>query len=241
MSEMTQRATDGPTAQISDLRLTLDGTTLLHDINFVTTHSGTTMVMGPNGAGKSLLLRCMHGLLTPSHGDVQFFGHSANTTRHQQAMVFQKAVLLRRTARANLLFATQGRNLAEDAIDQALTQVHLLDKAHQPARLLSGGEQQRLALARALLTQPRVLFLDEPTASLDPASVLIIEHLILEATALGVKTFFISHDIGQAKRLASDVIFVHRGRITEHSNADTFFTNPQSREATAYLNGELVL
>lgn len=229
------------TVEIEDLSLTLGGKTLLDTINFVTHAMGTTMVMGPNGAGKSLLLRCMHGLLTPSQGRIRFFGQSAHELQADQAMVFQKAVLLRRTARANLVFAAKAQAVSQNDIDHILERVHLIDKADQPARLLSGGEQQRLALARALLTRPRILFLDEPTASLDPASVLIIEQLIQEANASGVKTLFISHDIGQAKRLASEVIFVHRGQITEHTDAQTFFTSPQSREAKAYLNGELVL
>lgn len=227
--------------QVTDLCLTLGNRLLLDHMHFTTAYTGTTMVMGPNGAGKSLLLRCLHGLLTPEHGQIDFCGHAMSTLRHRQAMVFQKAVLLRRTARANLEFAAKDRGVTRDTIDQMLTRVHLLDKAEQPARLLSGGEQQRLALARALLTDPQILFLDEPTASLDPASVLIIEQLIQEANAAGVKTLFISHDLGQARRLADDVVFVHRGQIAEHTDASTFFTNPQSKAATAYLDGELVL
>lgn len=229
------------TVEIEHLTLTLGGRTLLDNMNLVTRAMGTTMVMGPNGAGKSLLLRCMHGLLKPNQGQIKLLGQPAHALQADQAMVFQKAVLLRRTARANLLFAAKAQAVSQSEIDHILERVHLIDKADQPARLLSGGEQQRLALARALLTRPRILFLDEPTASLDPASVLIIEKLIQEANASGVKTLFISHDIGQAKRLASDVMFVHRGQIAEHTDAETFFTNPQSRAAKAYLNGELVL
>lgn len=228
------------TVRVHQLSLTLGGKQLLHDLSFQTHTSGTTMIMGPNGAGKSLLLRCLHGLLTPDRGTVTFFGQPAHTQRHHQAMVFQKAVLLRRTARANLLFACQGSDAKTRRIATLLADVHLTEKADQPARLLSGGEQQRLALARALLTEPQILFLDEPTASLDPASVLIIERLIQEANGRGVKTLFISHDLGQAKRLASDIVFLHKGQITEHSPADTFFTDPQSKEARAYLGGELV-
>ena len=230
-----------PTVWVENLSLTLGGKRLLHDLSFNTQTSGTTMIMGPNGAGKSLLLRCLHGLLEPDQGTIEFFGKPGHTQQRHQAMVFQKAVLLRRTARANLLFACQGSEARKKRIETLLAEVHLTEKADQPARLLSGGEQQRLALARALLTEPQILFLDEPTASLDPASVLIIERLIQEANERGVKTLFISHDLGQAKRLASDVVFLHKGQITEHSPADTFFTDPQSREARAYLDGELVL
>ena len=132
-------------------------------------------------------------------------------------------------------------DLSLSDIDTLLEEVHLKEKADQPARRLSGGEQQRLALARALLTRPKILLLDEPTASLDPGSVMIIERLILEASSAGVKVIFVSHDIGQAKRLAADVVFLHQGAITEHSTAQHFFSKPSSREAQAYLAGELLI
>ena len=229
------------TARVTGLNLSLGGQPLLHDLSFETLTPGTTMIMGPNGAGKSLLLRCLHGLLTPDTGQIEFFGEPARANQDRQAMVFQKAVLLRRTVRANLEFACQGNPDRLARIESLLLDVNLSDKLDQPARLLSGGEQQRLALARALLINPRILFLDEPTASLDPASVLIIEALIQKAELTGLKTFFISHDVGQAKRLASDIVFIHRGRLMEHSPADTFFTEPRSQQAKAYLEGELVL
>ena len=155
-------------------------------------------------------------------------------------MVFQKPVLLRRSVLENLAFAApQGADLG--AINNALATAHLGDKRDLPARLLSGGEQQRLAVVRALLRNPKLLVLDEPTASLDPASVQIIEGLIRDFTELGGKTIFISHDLGQAKRLGSEIIFLHKGRVVEHSNADLFFRNPTSKEAKAYLNGQLII
>jgi len=155
-------------------------------------------------------------------------------------MVFQKPVLLRRTVMDNLTFAAP-KTTPPEVLHDMLERVNLSGKDQQPARVLSGGEQQRLALARALLTQPKILFLDEPTASLDPASVLIIERLIQEATADGVKSIVISHDIGQAKRLADDVLFLHQGRVTEHTSAATFFTQPLTCQAQAYLAGDVVL
>ena len=153
-------------------------------------------------------------------------------------MVFQTPVLLRRSVSANLQFAApRGTNAV--TINNALSTAHLADKKDLPARLLSGGEQQRLALVRALLRKPKLLVLDEPTASLDPASIQIIEGLIQHFTEHGGKTIFVSHDIGQAKRLGSEIIFIHKGRVVEHSNADRFFKNPKSKEAKAYLNGQL--
>jgi tungstate transport system ATP-binding protein len=221
------------------LGLNIRGSTLLNNISLQVSTSSVTMILGPNGAGKSLLIKCLHGLIEPTKGRFEIALHRCSDPV-PQAMVFQKPVLLRRSVMENLQFADQHSCQRTD-LEQALDAVRLLEKKDQPATQLSGGEQQRLSLARALITQPKLLFLDEPTASLDPASVLIIEQLINQASQQGVKSVFISHDIGQAKRLASDVIFLNRGQVTEHTDAATFFTNPQSREAQAYLNGEIVL
>ncbi|MEO1545050.1 MAG: ATP-binding cassette domain-containing protein, partial [Pseudomonadota bacterium] len=159
-----------------------------------------------------------------------------------QALVFQRPVLLRRTVAANLDFALklQGRKDREQR-DALLELAGLLDRADQQARALSGGEQQRLALVRALALQPDVLFLDEPTASLDPASVQRIETILLNAKNAGTKIILVTHDIGQARRLADDVVFIHDGRIVEQQSAEGFFAQPTSRAAAAYLSGSLVL
>lgn len=221
------------------LGLAIRGSTLLNDISIQVATPGVTMILGPNGAGKSLLIKCLHGLIAPTRGRCEIGLHQDGDPI-RQAMVFQKPVLLRRSVLDNLQFADRHSHQKE-ALEQALEAVRLLEKKDQPATQLSGGEQQRLSLARALITKPKLLFLDEPTASLDPASVLIIEQLIKQASQQGVKSVFISHDIGQARRLASDVIFLNRGQVIEHTDAATFFTNPHSREAKAYLNGEIVL
>jgi len=110
-----------------------------------------------------------------------------------------------------------------------------------PARTLSGGEQQRLCLARALSLEPEVLFLDEPTASLDPASTLHIERRLIEAQRDGIKIIVVTHDVGQARRLAQDIIFLHHGRVIEHGTAKEFFDHPQSEAARAFVAGGLVL
>ena len=235
----TTNQSETPCIGTRSLGLTIRGLTLLNDISIQVTTPGITMILGPNGAGKSLLIKCLHGLITPTRGRFEIGLHQG-VDLIPQAMVFQKPVLLRRSVIDNLQFADRHSHQRE-ALELALGAVRLLEKKDQPATQLSGGEQQRLSLARALITQPKLLFLDEPTASLDPASVLIIEQLINQASHEGVKSVFISHDIGQAKRLASDVIFLNRGQVTEHTDAATFFTNPQSREAKAYLNGEIVL
>lgn len=230
---------NSPRLAVHNLSLKLGETELLRNLTLSSTSAGVTLVMGANGAGKSLFLRCLHGLL-PATGEVRFSGRLLQNTLADQAMVFQKPTLLRRTVWQNMVFAAPNKNSA-GAIEALLHEVHLTEKMHQPARRLSGGEQQRLALARALLTEPKILLLDEPTASLDPASVMIIERLILQAAEAGVKVVFVSHDLGQAKRLAADVMFLHQGKLTEHTSAENFFNEPKSREAQAYLAGELLI
>lgn len=213
------------------------GSRVLDQIDLTIDQPGVTMILGPNGAGKSLLLKCIHGLLSPTQGSIGFNGLKGNP---KQAMVFQKPVLLRRSVMDNMRFADQDRQ-TQSELEQALDSVQLLEKRDHPATQLSGGEQQRLALARALLTKPDLLLLDEPTASLDPASVLIIEKLIQQATRKHIKSIFISHDIGQARRLSADVIFLNRGLVIEYSDAAPFFFAPHSDEAKAFLSGEIVL
>jgi tungstate transport system ATP-binding protein len=231
---------DTPLIEVTNLCLRLNNSDLLSSISVSSKTRGVTMVMGPNGAGKSLFLKCLHGLIQPTFGLIKVCGEHVQGPSNDQAMVFQKPVLLRRSVLENLAFATpQGTDLG--AINNALATAHLDDKRDLPARLLSGGEQQRLAVVRALLRNPKLLVLDEPTASLDPASVQIIEGLIRDFTELGGKTIFISHDLGQAKRLGSEIIFLHKGRVVEHSDADLFFRNPTSKEAKAYLNGQLII
>ena len=205
-----------------------------------------TVVMGPNGAGKSLLLRLLHGLLQPNSGMVLWNGRPADDAmRRRQAMVFQRPVLLRRSALGNLRHALRARGLpryeqrrrAEEALDRA----QLTAIAHTPARLLSAGEQQRLALARALSLAPEVLFLDEPTANLDPASTLAIERLVQDAHERGTKIVLVTHDAGQARRLADEIVFLCDGRLEDHAPADQFFDAPGSSRARAFIEGRIVI
>jgi tungstate transport system ATP-binding protein len=205
-----------------------------------------TVVMGPNGSGKSLTLRLLHGLLRPSAGEILWGGRPADrTVRLRQGMVFQRPVALRRSALGNVLHALKARGVPRrdrrERAYEALTRAGLDQLAGTPARLLSGGEQQRLALARALSLEPDVLFLDEPTANLDPASTLLIELLIQTAHHRGTKVVLVTHDVGQARRLGDEVVFLHGGRVAEHGPAPGFFEAPRSAAAEAFLAGRLVL
>lgn len=200
-----------------------------------------TVLMGPNGCGKTTLLKLAMGLLAPTSGAITFDGGAAPAG--SRAIVFQKPVMLRRTAAANVAYALSvARKPANEAdVRRLLDLAHIAPLAVRPARRLSGGEQQRLGLARALACEPQVLLLDEPTSSLDPASTKLVEDIIAQVSALGIKVVMATHDIGQARRLAGDVVFLAKGRMIEHAAADRFFTDPASEEARRFLAGNLVI
>ena len=219
-----------------------DGRLLLDDVSLALTHGPRTVVMGPNGAGKSLLLRVLHGLVAPDAGTVNFAGRAADAAVvRRQAMVFQKPTLLRRSARANIKYVLGGLDRAARtaAADSILAAARLSHVADSPARRLSGGEQQRLAIARALALDPDILLLDEPCANLDPASTLALEEMIDSARDGGAKIVLVTHDIGQARRLADDVVFLSGGRLAEHTPADRFFAAPCSAAAADFLAGRI--
>ena len=226
---------------VTDLVLKFGSATVLDGLNLALGPAGCTVIMGPNGAGKSLFLKLLHGVIQPTSGHIDWSGVTAAEVTQRQAMVFQKPVLLRRSVAANLDFVLRSRGKDRARVMALLDHVGLAHKAGQPARLLSGGEAQRLSLARALATDPDVLFLDEPTASLDPASVLAIEKIVASARNRGVRIVFVTHDIGQARRMADDVVFLHRGRVAEHATASAFFPEPRCEAARNYLNGRIVV
>lgn len=219
---------------------------LLDDVTISFGGSGITVVMGPNGAGKSLLLRVMANLLEPDGGEVRWAGTAPDRTRATRiGFVFQKPIMLRRSVLQNIKYALAAAHVArsnrEQQARELLTWASLDDLAHAPARVLSGGEQQRLAVVRALATRPEILLLDEPTSSLDPASTLAIERLLGESGTRNTKVVLITHDVGQAHRLADEIVFLHRGQITEQVPAAAFFEAPASAPARAFIEGQIVL
>jgi len=202
-----------------------------------------TMILGPNGAGKSVLMRLCHGLLRPTAGRIEWATPEQSGERRRQAMVFQRPVMLRRSALANIEYALKiagiARSEREGRAREALESVGLADLANRGARVLSGGEQQRLALARAWALRPEVLFLDEPTASLDPGASAEVERTIETIHAAGTKIVMITHNLGQARRLGDEILFLNEGRLVERAPADRFFNRPASAETEAFLKGEL--
>ncbi|MFH0944456.1 MAG: ATP-binding cassette domain-containing protein [Planctomycetota bacterium] len=230
-----------PWLRVEHLSYAVGGRMLIDDLDLVFCSDKITVLLGPNGAGKSLTLRLLHGLLGPTTGRVTWPGD--RRIRNRQAFVFQRPVLLRCSVRANVEFALACRQVRRPQrkvrATQALERVGLLEQADQPARTLSVGEQQRLALARSWALDPDVIFLDEPTASLDPAAVGQVEEIIQAICDGGARVVMATHDLQQARRLAREICFLHRGRLIESSGSDVFFNEPRTAEAAAFLRSEL--
>ena len=229
---------------LTDVSYEIGRMRLIKDLSVEFSSPTLTIVLGPNGAGKSLLLRLCHGLIKPSSGTVQWGGSESASARRYQAMVFQRPVMLRRSVFANLDHALKHRGMRKperiDKIDEILSRTGLTRLAKISARLLSVGEQQRLALARAWSLQPEVLFLDEPTAALDPAATHSLEEIIDLISKSGTKVIMSTHDLGQAKRLADEIIFLYRGRLLEKTDGAQFFDQPKNDLAQSFIRGELL-
>ena len=230
--------------EVEGLGFSAGGKSLLRGLSFKVTSGQRIVLLGPTGAGKSLTLRLCHGLERPSAGSVTWRGPRGAEAKLHQAMVFQRPILLRRSAAANIDYALSVRGVERAErplrIAAALAQVGVEALADRPARVLSGGERQLLALARAAALAPEILFLDEPTASLAPAAARRVEQAIAAIHEAGATIVMTTHDLGQARRLADEVLFLHHGRLREHAPADRFFAEPASAEARAFLRGELL-
>ena len=234
-----------PVMILDGVVVTAGATTILDRVSLTVSAGGPTAIIGPNGSGKTTLLRVAMGLvsLSPSPRLVAHAAGNIQIDAASRAIVFQKPVMLRRTVAENIAFALRaaGRDSKTMTIANLLDQVGLSDLADRPARRLSGGEQQRLGIARALARQPQLLLLDEATASLDPAQTKIIEDLIGAIARSGVKVVFATHDLGQARRLAGDIVFLAKGRVAEHASTEAFFTQPVNEAARRFLAGDLVI
>nr|WP_040701973.1 ATP-binding cassette domain-containing protein [Sulfitobacter indolifex] len=219
------------------------GQRLVGPIDLTLGGQGATVVIGPNGAGKTTLLQLLHGTARLSAGQIDW-ACTTEEARHHQGFVFQRPIMLRRTVLENLIYPLRLRGAPKDKARKAAREwavrVGLEPLLGRAAPVLSGGEQQKLALARALICKPKLLFLDEPCAALDGRATREIEMILQTAKADGTRLILSTHDLGQARRLADDVLFLVGGRIHEAGRADTFFNQPETEEAQAFLRGDIV-
>jgi tungstate transport system ATP-binding protein len=226
---------------LDQVSFAVGGKTIIDRVSMEITEGPRTVILGPNGAGKSVLMRLCHGLIAPTSGSIVW--RDTGNGRRRQAMVFQRPVMLRRSALANIVYALKLAGISPHErmlrAHDVLEAVGLAGIAERPARVLSGGEQQRLALARAWALGPEVLFLDEPTANLDPGATRDVESLIGQIRAGGTKIVMTTHNLGQAKRLGDEILFLSQGRLVERTPVGQFFTKPASAEADAFIRGEL--
>jgi len=230
--------------QFENVGIIAGGVPILDGISLVITPGDPTVLIGPNGSGKTTLLRAAMGLIKPTRGRITWAGNDS-TPPMRRAIVFQRPMMLRRSVAANLKYALTHAGVPraehDTRVADLLSLVGMAGLGDRPARRLSGGEQQRIALARALARDPELLFLDEPTASLDPAATKALEDVIRAVVARGIKVVMSTHDLGEAKRLAGEILLLHRGRVVETAPAATFFTNPRTLEARQFTVGELLI
>ena len=228
---------------VSNLSILLGEIKILDKINCKIHNESIIAILGPNGAGKSMFLKSINGLIGVESRKIYFNSREINDhIRKDMALVFQKPTLLRRTVLENMQFVLEKKNKTSNLqITNLLQRVGLDIYKYKPARLLSGGEQQRLSLARALLINPSLLLLDEPTANLDPYSLNLIEEIILDENKKGKTIILTTHDMGQAKRLAKEILFFNKGKLLEQTKAINFFKKPKTKEAQSYINGKILL
>lgn len=227
-----------------EVSVVANAVTVLDRITLSLAPGAPTILIGPNGSGKTTLLRTAMGLLAPSRGRITWGGQGIGAPE-RRAIVFQRPTMLRRSTAGNLRYALRAAGVTRadhDArVAALLALVGLAGLGERPARRLSGGEQQRLALARALARDPTVLFLDEPTASLDPAATKAFEDVIRTVVARDIKVVMATHDLGEARRLAGEIVLLHRGRVIEAAPAADFFAQPRTAEARKFIAGDLLV
>lgn len=216
------------------------GKVVIGPVDLTVDQGGPLIVLGPNGSGKTTLLRVMHGIERINDGAVNW------TTDHPErhAFVFQSPIIMRRSVFENLAYPLRllrrPKTEISEAVHHWITRIGLENRGASSASRLSGGERQKLALARALIRKPDVLFLDEPCANLDGHATLEIEALLQETVTAGTRLIMATHDMGQARRLAQDIVFMLGGKVHETGDAQAALGDPKTAELAAFLRGDIV-
>ena len=226
-----------------NLVVKFEGKHILGPIDLKIDKGDIAVILGPNGSGKTSLLKALHGILKPKEGTIRWSCLKTESIR-KQMFVFQTPIMLRRSVFENLTYPLLLRKISKEQVNYRaarwLDRIDLRMSMQVPATRLSGGEKQKLALARALITEPEMLFLDEPCASLDGKTTYEIESLLQSCVANGTTIMMSTHDIGQAKRLAKNIYFLNKGILESIQPAKTFFIKPLSRNASKFIAGDIV-
>ena len=219
------------------------GQRILGPIGLNLSKGDIAVILGPNGSGKTTLLKSLHGIIKIKHGAISWSCPKSESMA-KQMFVFQSPVMLRRSVFENLTYPLTLCKTPKAEInrlaDEWVSRISLKEVIHIAATRLSRGEKQKLALARALITKPEMLFLDEPTASLDGKTTLEIEKLLQNCAENGTTIMMSTHDIGQAKRLAKNILFLNKGKLESTQPAQTFFPEPMSNNARKFIAGDIV-
>ena len=201
-----------------------------------------SVIIGPNGAGKSLLLNIIQGLILPSAGTIKIKSSIKDKSCKKVSIMMQKPSFLRRTTEQNIQFVLElNKDKRKVSYLDVIERFDLIAQRKILANKLSGGEKQRLALALAIITNSKILLLDEPTANADPRTTIKIEKIIKEEAIAGKKILLVTHNIPQAKRLGQDIAFIHRGKVLEHCDKAVFVNHPKVKEINQFLEGEVVI
>jgi tungstate transport system ATP-binding protein len=233
------------TFKVEDIEKNYHAVKALNGITLNMQGGSIVVLIGVNGAGKTTLLRIIAGLEAPDKGKIVLNGEniSAEELRKVATLVFQKTAMFSMNVHDNLAFGLRIRKMPKAEIDQkvsqALASVGLANFENRKAKKTSGGEQQRISLARAFLLEPKILLLDEPTANLDPNSATIIERAIVSRKKPDTVIIISTHNLNQARRLGDEVVHIHGGRIVDHSSPEEFFDSPKSEITRKFINGDL--
>jgi len=223
--------------KINNLNYSVNGNNILKNINIISDESGITIIAGNNGSGKSTLLKILHGLIDTNHETITWNNFSNIKIKKYQSMVFQNPILFNRTVRENLEYISKNNNKdRKDSTEEVIKKLNIKNIEHISAKYISGGERQKVAIAMAIIRNPKIIFLDEPTSQLDPVYKNEIEHIIGSLSNDGVKIFMTTHDISQIKRIGKEIIFIEKGEVLYQNNVKYFFNDKHHELIKKYIN-----
>ena len=210
---------------------------ILKDINLITSEKKITIIAGNNGSGKSTLLKILHGIIQHTSGAIHWGEIPVHEVRKKQSMVFQNPILLNRTTFENIMYVAKRKNIeTNESVDKIIKQLNLESIINIESKYLSGGEKQKVAIAMSIISNPKIIFLDEPTSQLDPVYKNEIENIITNLSEKNTKIFMTSHDIAQIDRIGKEIIFLDDGEIIFHDKVKDFINEKGNSIIRNYVN-----